>query len=89
MLGQILERVPAILSRISAHKRAPVTQTQQYSREWYLTSVFLHRGEVDSLEGEVALSGVHESVVESKVQSFLRAAQDGTQGTCDSSQITC
>ena len=33
-----------------------------------LTSVFFHGGEVDSLEGEVALSGVHESVVESQVQ---------------------
>ena len=89
MLGQMLERVPAILSRISAaQERAQITQTQQYSREW-CTSVFLHGGEVDSLEGEVALSGVHESVVETKVQSLLRAAQNGTQRTCGSRQITC
>ena len=31
------------------------------------TSVFFHGGEVDCLEGEVALPGVHESVVESQV----------------------
>ena len=31
------------------------------------TSVFFHGGEVDCLEGEVALSGVHESVVQPQV----------------------
>ena len=87
MLAQMLERVLAILSRISAHKRCSTSPTYtlllvavMYYCE--VTSVFFHGGKVDGLESEVALSGVHESVVETHVQPLLRAPQDGTQWTC-------
>ena len=86
MLVQMLERVLAILSRISAHKRYSTSPTYTLllvaAMYYEVTSVFFHGGEVDGLESEVALSGVHESVVETHVQPLLRAPQDGTQWTC-------
>ena len=58
MLGQIPERVLATLCRISAYIRDTHSDTP-LADDVHCTSVFLHGGEVDSLEGKVALSGVH------------------------------
>ena len=54
MVGQMCERVVAMLSRISTFSgtRAYI---YLYTHDDVCTSVFFQRGEVDSLEGEVAL----------------------------------
>ena len=71
--------VLAILSRISASIHKSSSTHTCVCMMCLVTSVVFNGGEVDCPESEVALSVVHESVVETQVQPLLRTAQNGTQ----------